>query len=101
MVATIDNTRPTINTILNAVGLGYWPTLPSTSMLTRIEVTITVAITGPIAPPIILISLVAAEEIPVSSLGVREMIMFINVTGISAAPIPNIKSEPVTLAGEE
>jgi hypothetical protein len=70
-------------------------------MLTRIEVTITVAITGPIAPPIILISLVAAEEIPVSSFGVRAMIIFINVTGKSEAPIPNRNSDPVTPAGEE
>ena len=53
-------------------------------MVTRIEFTITVAITGPMAPPIILISLVAAEEIPVSSLGVSAIIMLINVTGKSA-----------------
>ena len=55
---------------------------------------ITVAITGPIAPPIILMSLVEAEEIPVSCLGVREMIMLIKVTGRSAAPIPNRNSDP-------
>ena len=59
---------------------------------------ITVAITGPIAPPIILISLVAAEDIPVSSLGVRAIIILISVTGKSAAPIPKMKSDAVTSA---
>ncbi|MGA6923392.1 MAG: hypothetical protein WBY22_10735, partial [Nitrososphaeraceae archaeon] len=85
---------PTRRTRLNELGLGYSPTTPSTSTLTRIEVIITVAITGPIAPPIILMSLVEAEEIPVSCLGVREMIMLIKVTGRSAAPIPNRNSDP-------
>ena len=37
-----------------------------------------------------------AEEIPVSCLGVREMIMLIKVTGRRAAPIPNRNSDPVT-----
>src|SRR5215216_2733044 len=82
--------------MLNAVGLGYSPTSPFSSMFTSIDVMITVAITGPIAPPIILISLVAAEEIPVSSLGVREIIMLISVMGRSAAPIPNRNSDPAT-----
>ena len=41
-------------------------------------------------------SLVAAEEIPVSSFGVREMIMLISVMGRSAAPIPNRNSDPAT-----
>lgn len=89
--------NPPIKTRLNARGLGYSPTLPSTSILTRIEVIIAVAITGPMAPPIILISLVEAEEIPVNSLGVRAIMILINVTGISAAPIPNRNSDPETL----
>jgi hypothetical protein len=38
---------------------------------------------------------VAADDMPVDSLGVRAMIILINVTGTSAAPIPNRKSDPV------
>src|SRR5215203_2960348 len=94
IVEASDNARPTRKTMLNAVGLGYSPTLPSTSMLTSIDDMITVAISGPIAPPMILISLVEADEIPVSSFGVKEIMMFIRVIGKSAAPIPNRNSEP-------
>ena len=87
-----------MKTILKAVGLGYWPVVPSTSIGIRIDDMITIAITGPIAPPIILVSLVAAEDMPVKSLGVRAMIILISVTGKSAAPIPKRKSDAVTSA---
>jgi hypothetical protein len=52
-------------------------------------------ITGPIAPPTILIIFVTAEEIPVYSLGENEIIVLINVVGNSAPAIPNKKSPPL------
>ena len=56
-------------------------------------------ITGPIAPPTILIIFVAAEDIPVYSLGVNEMIVLVNMTGKSAPAIPNKKRQPATDLG--
>jgi hypothetical protein len=58
-------------------------------------------ITGPIAPPTILIIFVTAEEIPVYSLGENEMIVLINVVGNSAPAIPNIKSAQLIASDEE
>ena len=62
---------------------------------------ITVVITGPIAPPTILIIFVTAEEIPVYSLGVNAMLVLINVFGKSAPAIPKIKRLPFTPCDEE
>ena len=52
--------------------------------------------TGPIAPPTILIMFVIAEEIPVYSLGVNPMVVLFNVFGKSAPAIPKIKRLTLT-----
>jgi hypothetical protein len=65
------------------------------------DVNITVVITGPIAPPTILIMFVIAEEIPVYSLGVNSMLVLINVFGKSAPAIPKIKRLAFTPCDEE
>ena len=57
---------------------------------------ITVTMTGPIAPPTILIIFVAAEEIPVYSLGVNEIFVLFNVRGKIAPVIPNRNRPPLT-----
>ena len=81
--------------MLNATGLGIISSTLSTVIETVTDVKITVVITGPIAPPTILIIFVTAEEIPVYSLGENEIIVLINVVGNSAPAIPNIKSAPL------
>src|SRR5678816_3537205 len=62
------------------------------------DVIITVVITGPIAPPIILSILVEAEEIPVYCVGVSPMMVTMTVFGIIALAIPKIK-RPVLIPG--
>ena len=51
--------------------------------------------TGPIAPPTILIMFVMAEQIPVYSLGVNPMVVLFNVFGKSAPAIPKINRLPL------
>ena len=67
----------------------------STVTETVTDARITVVITGPIAPPTILIIFVTAEEIPVYSSGVNKMFVVFNVIGKSAPAIPNIKRAPL------
>ena len=62
---------------------------------------ITVTMTGPIAPPTILIIFVAAEEIPVYSLGVNEIFVLFNVRGKRAPAIPNRNRPPLTACDVE
>ena len=88
-------TSPIPKIMLNATGLGILSSTLSTVIETVTDVKITVVITGPIAPPTILIIFVTAEEIPVYSLGENETIVLINVVGNSAPAIPNIKSAPL------
>ncbi|MGB6592788.1 MAG: hypothetical protein WA323_02115 [Candidatus Nitrosopolaris sp.] len=88
-------TTPTANIMLNAAGLGQLFATLSTVIETVTDARITVVITGPIAPPTILIIFVAAEEIPVYSLGVNEVIVLINVIGNNAPAIPNKKRPPL------
>ena len=57
--------------------------------------------TGPIAPPTILIIFVAAEEIPVYSLGVNEILVLFNVRGRRAPAIPNRNRPPLTACDVE
>jgi hypothetical protein len=64
-------------------------------METVADARITVVITGPIAPPTILIIFVTAEPIPVYSLGVNPMVVLVNVIGKSAPAVPNTKRAPL------
>jgi hypothetical protein len=65
------------------------------------DVKITVVITGPIAPPIILIIFVMAKGISVYSSGVNSMLVLINVLGKSAPAIPKIRRLPFIPCDEE
>ena len=87
--------------MLNVSGLGYVPSTLSTVIFIVDIPRITVVITGPIAPPTILIIFVIAEEIPVYSLGVMPMITLIKVVGKSAPAIPKIKREAFMPPEEE
>ena len=93
-------TSPTIKRMLNVTGLGYVPSTLSTVISIVDVARITVVITGPIAPPTILIIFVIADEIPVYSLGVMPMITLIKVVGKSAPAIPKIKREEFMPAEE-
>src|SRR6476620_10162820 len=94
-------TSPTIKRMLNVSGLGYVPSTLSTVIFIVDIPRITVVTTGPIAPPTILIIFVIAEEIPVYSLGVNEIVVLINVFGKSAPAIPKTKRLPLIPCDEE
>jgi hypothetical protein len=92
---------PTKKIVLNAISFGTVVVPPSsvgTSATYRLINT--PAITGPIAPPIILMVLKVAETTPVDSRGVKNIITFAaNVT--KAPPTAKSISEPATSATVE